>query len=385
MVGGLALAIPVVIYLIATSEKKEEKPRRKAPIDPAAEAVPLSQPKQTPPARSSQPAPPPTAAAVVDAPLGSVNPLTPAEPEPLAEAVEEAVGVPAPLVQEVGESLIIPAEVAAPVRTPRPETTVVPELSQPVAQALEAAVEVATGTPAEVEAYPEDIWAGTDRPSEENNVDRRRWVRPLALQPARIKTAREELRVDMIDISPAGARARAQGGHAASPFVVLEEVQVLFPEAPESVPAVIIWSFQNSDGYEEVGLRFEGAGSLAYRERITPLLRKAGWNDTHFKQRRHSRRLAQGIQIQVQDSKEKTWQGILVNIGLGGAAATVTPPHKVGAQLGLVIPAGKKGSTLHLPGVVLSVRDDVHHVKFLNMKAGLRKRLEAYLKSQEKI
>ena len=74
-----------------------------------------------------------------------------------------------------------------------------------------------------------------------------------------------------------------------------------------------------------------------------------------------------------------------MNIGLGGAAATVAPSHIVGEQLGLVIATGKKGSTLHLPGVVLSVRDDVHHVKFLPMKSGLRKRLEAYLKSQEKI
>jgi hypothetical protein len=162
-------------------------------------------------------------------------------------------------------------------------------------------------------------------------------------------------------------------------LVALQDVTLKLPGSADSLSAVVQWSQAGA-----AGLLFSGTGAHNFRALVTPLLRSGGWGPEHFSQRREYRRLSQDLSVDVQDTKEKRWQGKLLNIGLGGAALSFKPARKLGEQLGVLVPTGKKSGVLHLPAVVVAIRDDIHHLKFLPMKATFRKRLETYLKSQEK-
>ena len=342
---GVAVAVPVILW--ALSGHKDEKPRsEERPKPDKEEEKPAEAPEAEKPSAAAKPA---SAPAAEPAPAAAAPPA-PAAVEPDAVAADPAPPAPKPAAAE----------------------------PTPPAPATEQAPPAAT--------FPDEIWAGSAPEGEYYSRDRRLWVRSACFLAAKLSSARVEARVEVLDISPHGARVRAQGGHAVPPFETKEEVKLSLSSegGSDSTPvnARVEWFAQDAKGVEEAGISFPD--SAAGREAITALLHKGGWSTPHFKQRRATRRFAQDLSAQIEDDKGQRWDAHLHSISQAGAGVRLATPQTTGDQVGLLISTGKKKGDLKVPCVVVDVRGEFHHLKFLPMPQGLLKRFDAYLKSQEK-
>ena len=380
ILGGAVLAVPVLLWAVSSSDKqentREQKEEPKAPQGPEPSCAKAPEPcsgaeRESAPDAAETPAD--------EAPHSASD----KDPEPEPSPAEMPAGQAPPAQDDDPEPEPSPAERPAGQAPPAQDGDPEPEPSPAEMPAASPMVGEPDSPPPPAPSYPASIWQEAAPLIEDPSGDRRRWVRAQTSFTANVSTARGDMQVDVLNVSPTGVLIRARGSYAESPFMALEEVHIALPDAAEPVPADVLWCRQNSQGYEEAGLQFAGRGSAHYRILVTPILERGGWGPEHYWQRRRHRRLAQEITVEVIDSKQKRWEGQLANIGLGGAAIAFLPIHAVGEQLGLILTTGKRTGKLHIPVVVAAVRGELHHVKHLPMKAGLRKRLEAYLKIQE--
>ena len=394
VLGGLAVAVPVILWAMSSGHKQDPAPKSERPQPEKEKTPPPKEEESVTPAESESTAPAPVADVPAETPVEAPTSESPApEPEVAEAPVETAVA-------EI-TAVVEPEVTAAPIETPVAETPVAvePEASSAEPPTSETPVvvepEVAAApvetpvaeTPAVVESeaaieYPEDIWEGVAQAGQYYSRDRRKWVRGNCLLPASILSSRGEARGDILNVCPNGLRVRAHGGHAESPFVSGEEVKITLIDPALTVTAKVEWSAQDAKFIEEAGLTF--VEPSVNRHIISEILQRGGWNSSHYRQRRQSRlRFAQDCPASLSDSQGNTFDVHLFSIGEGGAGVRLAESLKVGEQVGLSISTGKKKGDFKLPAVIVDVRGESHHLKFLPMPQGLRKRFDPFLKSLE--